>query len=153
MNKQIQPCTRLAKVIKSAGVKMQPPLLQECVHACVFTSVGSVAEPPDRSMKCDCGAGAAPDQVLGFDNAPTKNALQAAAKWACRFSGVGSQVLVRSAPDPRWPSVGRGGEGRSGPLLFRKMEEKEERRGGQGRRGGGGCRFVCSCKLGLYGFE
>lgn len=30
--------------------------------------------------------------MLGFDNALTRNAAQAAAKWACRCSGVGSQV-------------------------------------------------------------
>lgn len=48
---------------------------------------------PDKYMKCYCaGAGAAPEEVLGFDNALTKNAPRAAAKWACRFSGVGSQV-------------------------------------------------------------
>lgn len=44
------------------------------------------------------------------------------------------------------PSVASAEGGRSGPLLFRKMEEKEGRRGG-GRRGGG------AEAAGLYGFE
>lgn len=44
-------------------------------------------------MKCYCGGlGPAPEEVLGFDSALTRNALQATAKWACHCSGVGSQV-------------------------------------------------------------
>lgn len=152
VNFQIRPCTICAGVKNAAtAVALAAGV---CARASVYVGRKRCrTEPPDRSMKCDCGgAGAAPDEVLGFDNAPTKNAPQAAAKWACRFSGVGSQVLVPSALQtlggPRW-----GGEGRSGPLLFRKMEEKGERREGERRGGGGGCRFVCSCKLSLYGFE
>lgn len=66
------------------------------VCACTSVYVGMKCcrtKPPDKYMKCYCGgAGPAPEEVLGFDNALTKNALQAAAKWACRFAGVGSQV-------------------------------------------------------------
>lgn len=65
-----------------------------CVCVCVYAGLKRCrTKPPHTSMKCYCGgAGAAPEEVLGFDNALTKNAPQAAAKWACRSSGVGSQV-------------------------------------------------------------
>ena len=63
------------------------------MHVCLYRMKCCSTKPPDKYMTCYCGgAGAAPEEVLGFDNALTKNALQAAAKWACRFSGVGSQV-------------------------------------------------------------
>lgn len=56
--------------------------------------------------------------------------------------------LVSSVLDPRWPREKRGGgEGGFWPAVVQKD-------GGEGgEEGRGGCRFVCSCKLGLYGFE
>ena len=99
-------------------------------------------------MKCYCGgAGPAPEEVLGFDNALTRNALQAAAKGACRCSGVGSQVWsvqFLAPPTPR------------GTVLLRCCSEGA--REGEGEEGGReretrGCRFVCSCKLSLYRSE
>lgn len=58
--------------------------------------------------------------------------------------------LVSSVLDPRWPRGGGGGP--FWPAVVQKDggEGGEDGRGGEGR---GGCRFVCSCKLGLYGFE
>lgn len=92
-------------------------------------------------MKCHCGgAGLAPEEVLSFDNALTRNALQAAAKWACPFSGVGRQVWSVQFWTLRHPG-GRTKGRREG----RESERKRERERG--------CRFVCSCTLSLYRFE
>lgn len=105
-------------------------------------------------MKCYCGgAGPAPEEVLGFDNALTRNALQAAAKWACRCSGVGSQVWSVQF----WPLRRLGGPFCSAVVQKeREREEGEEREREEGEereQGERGCRFVCSCKLSLYRFE
>lgn len=77
-------------------------------------------------MKCYCGgAGPAPEEVLGFDNALTRNALQAAAKWACRCSGVGSQDWSARPPDPPSP---RG----TVPLFLKKKTKKQKTLGREG---------------------
>lgn len=87
-------------------------------------------------MKCYCGgAGPAPEEVLGFDNALARNARQAAAKWACRCSGVGSQDWSAQPPDPPSPR----GTVQAPPLFLKK---KNFRTGGR-RKGARGCPLVC----------
>lgn len=119
-----------------------------CARVCVCTWVCVCAhvvclwlKPANKCIKCYCGgAGPSPEEVLVFDNALTRNALQASAKWACRCSGVGSQVWSVQF----WPLRHLGGPSRS--AVVQKEGKESERR--ERRRG-----FVCSCKLSLYKSE
>lgn len=93
---------------------------QSCLSVCVCVSEGcNRLKPTDKCMKCYCGAaGWAPEEVLGFDNALTRNAMQATAKWACRCSGVGSQVWsAQFWPIQRLWGWGSGERWRLGTLL------------------------------------
>lgn len=105
-----------------------------CMRVCsLFVSVLSVRDSSqrDKCMKCYCGgAGPAPEEVLGFDNALTRNALQAAAKWACRCSGVGSQVWSVQF----WPLRCLGGPFCS--AVVQRERERESEREGQGKKRG-----------------
>lgn len=100
-------------------------------------------------MKCYCGgAGPAPEEVLGFDNALTRNARQAVAKWACLCSGVGSQDWSAQPPYPPSPR----GTVQAPPLFLKKKTKKlldgREKKGSERVSVG-----VCSWKLSWCGFE
>lgn len=125
-----------------------------CMRVCsLFVSVLSVRDSSqrDKCMKCYCGgAGPAPEEVLGFDNALTRNALQAAAKWACRCSGVGSQVWSVQF----WPLRCLGGPFCSAVVQRerereRAKEKEKEKREKEGREGEGLCVLVSSVCIDL----
>lgn len=131
-------------------------ILCSCVHACtcihtacmpfflmyahmhLFSVCVSIKckslKPRDKCMKCYCGgAGPAPEEVLGFDNALTRNALQAAAKWACRCPRVGSQVW-----SVQFWTLRRLG----GPFCSAVVQKEGEPEGKEGREGVGLCVLV-----------
>lgn len=136
---------RIDSVLQYSSVYMcartyTAPFLCMCTCLCVFAVCVSTEcqrfEPRDKCMKCYCGgAGPAPEEVLGFDNALTRNALQATAKWACRCSGVGSQVWTVQF----WPLRLLGGPSRSAVVQKRELPE--------GKWSESGCRFVCKLSL------
>lgn len=119
-SKESQQCFAILLCVRSPS----------CMRVCsLFVSVLSVRDSSqrDKCMKCYCGgAGPAPEEVLGFDNALTRNALQAAAKWACRCSGVGSQVWSAQF----WPLRCLGGPFCSAVV----QRERESEREGEGER-------------------